>query len=203
MPGGFRLFFKPCLYSAKLVGGKECPASFLNLENRNGTHRLIPLKNRLRDSLTSFRFLQMILMDRIGMPDVPLDVYLFLNFRLLCIVFFISKFWAGKAFISALSGRPGTFLLPGADYSPGIRFKTTAAILAVVQRLLSYNTCRGFQLLRSDNFSWLLHLPGNIELVDSKSRGMLLMTGKIHLIKSWTDYSTVLAAEEKLSPAWH
>ena len=28
-----------------------------------------------------FRCLQMILMDRIGVPDVPPDVYLFLNFR--------------------------------------------------------------------------------------------------------------------------
>ena len=106
MPGGFRLFFKPCLYSAKLVGGKECPASFLNLENRNGTHRLIPLKNRLRDSLTSFRFLQMILMDRIGMPDVPLDVYLFLNFRLLCIVFLFQSFERVKLlFLHLVAGR--------------------------------------------------------------------------------------------------
>ena len=72
------------------------------------------------------------------------------------------------------------FLLPRAYYSPGIRFKTTLAILAVVQCLLSYNTCRGFLLLRSDIFSWLLHLPGNIELAGSKSQGMPVLTGEAH-----------------------
>ena len=41
-----------------------------------------------------------------------------------------------------------------------IRFKTTAAILAVGHPYCSYNTCRGIQLLRSGNFFWLLHLPG-------------------------------------------
>ena len=80
----------------------------------------------------------------------------------------------------AYRGRPGTFLLPGADFSPGIRFKTAAVILAAVQRLLSYNPCRGFQLLRSEIFSWLFHLPGIIELAGSKSRGMLLLTGEAH-----------------------
>ena len=59
-----------------------------------------------------------------------------------------------------LSVRPGTVLFPGVYYSPGIRFKTTAVILAVVLRLLSYNTCRGKQLLRPNSCSWLLHLPG-------------------------------------------
>ena len=71
---------------------------------------------------------------------------------------------------------PGTFLLPGDDYSPPTRFKTTAAILAVVQRLLSCNTCRRYLILLSDSFFLLLHLPGNIELAGSKSRGMLLLT---------------------------
>ena len=64
--------------------------------------------------------------------------------------------------------------------SPGIKFKTAAVILAVVHRLLSYNTSRGFQLLWSDIFSWLLHLPVTIELDSSKSRRMLLLTGEAH-----------------------
>ena len=100
------LFQALFVFGETIVRGKECPASFLNLQNRNGTHRLIPLKNRLRDSLTSFRFLQMILMDRIGMPDVPLDVYLFLNFRLLCIVFLFQSFERVKLlFLHLVAGR--------------------------------------------------------------------------------------------------
>ena len=47
-----------------------------------------------------------------------------------------------------------------------------------MQRLLSYNTCYGFQILRSDNFSWLLHLSGTIELEGSKSRGIVLLAGE-------------------------
>ena len=78
-----------------------------------------------------------------------------------------------------LSGWPGTFLLPGADYSPGSDLNSTAAILAVVQHLLSYNTCRRFQLLRSKNSFWLLHLSGIFALAGSKSRGMLLLTGNL------------------------
>ena len=81
--------------------------------------------------------------------------------------------------------RPGTFLLHGADYSLGIRFKMTAAILAVVQHLLSYNTCRRFLLLRSDSFSWLLHLPGNIVLAGSKSRGIVLLTRETHFCRCY------------------
>ena len=67
-----------------------------------------------------------------------------------------------------------------------IKFKTAGAILAVVQRLLSYNTCLGIQLLVSDIFSWLLHLLGTIELVGSKSRGMLLLTGQAHFCRCYT-----------------
>ena len=78
-----------------------------------------------------------------------------------------------------LSGWPGTFLLPGADYSPGSDLNSTAAIMAVVQHLLSYNTCRRFQLLRSKNSFWLLHLSGIFALAGSKSRGMLLLTGNL------------------------
>ena len=63
-----------------------------------------------------------------------------------------------------LSVRPGTVLFPGAYYSPGIRFKTTAAILAVGQSLLSYNTYRGIQQLRPNNCSLLLHLLGKFAL---------------------------------------
>ena len=43
--------------------------------------------------------------------------------------------------------------------------------MAVVQLLLSYNTCRGFQLLQPNNCSWLLHLLETIELAGSKSLG--------------------------------
>ena len=49
-------------------------------------------------------------------------------------------------------------------YSLQIRFKNTAAILAVVQRLLSNISCRRLLILHSDNSSWLLHLPGHLVL---------------------------------------
>ena len=55
---------------------------------------------------------------------------------------------------------------------------TTVAILAVGQRILSYNNCRGIQLLQSGNFSWLLHLPRKIELAGSSSPGHFLLTGE-------------------------
>ena len=71
----------------------------------------------------------------------------------------------------------GPFSSPGAEYTPGIRFKTAAAILAVGQRLLSYIACRGFMILQWDNSSRLLHLQGLIVLADSKSRGMLVLAG--------------------------
>ena len=77
-----------------------------------------------------------------------------------------------------LSVRPGTFLLPRVDYAPEIKFKTAAVILAVEQHLLSYNTCRVFLILRLDTFSWILHLPGLIELTGSKSQGMLQLAGE-------------------------
>ena len=75
-------------------------------------------------------------------------------------------------------GRFSSPVLNSAKYSPGNRLKTTAAILTGVQLLLSYNTCRGIQLLQWCNFSWLLHLRGNIELAGSKSRGRIIMTGE-------------------------
>ena len=52
----------------------------------------------------------------------------------------LSYFFMECGSVAYLSNTAVTFLLPGADYSPGIRFKATAAILAVGQRLLSYNT---------------------------------------------------------------
>ena len=74
--------------------------------------------------------------------------------------------------------RLGNFLLPRADYySPQIIFNTVAAILAVGQPFLSYNTSHGFPILRSDNSSRLLHFPGLIVLAGSKSREMLVLAG--------------------------
>ena len=93
-----------------------------------------------------------------------------------------------------LSGRPGIILLPGADYAPQIIFKTAAAIQAVVQHLLCYNTCRRFLILRSDSFSWLLHLPWPIILAGSKSRGMLLLAADF---STGAGRSFVLAGEGK------
>ena len=65
---------------------------------------------------------------------------------------------------------PQIFLLPGADYATQIRSKTAAAILAARQRLLSYVTCCGFLILRSEITSWLLHWLATIELAGSKAR---------------------------------
>ena len=42
-----------------------------------------------------------------------------------------------------------------------------------------------FLILRSNNFSWLLHLPDPIVLADSKSRGMLLLTGESHFLRCY------------------
>ena len=111
-------------------------------------------------------------MEHACVPDFSLGVYLILNFR-------SQSFELVKLLLMHLA-KGDVSPPPGADYSLRIRFKTTVAILAVVQRLLSYNTCCGFQLLRSDSFSWLLHLPGNIEFAGSKSRGRILQTGETH-----------------------
>ena len=119
----------------------------------------------------------MILMDRICFPDVPLKV-VFLRFH---IEFSVQSFQRVKLLLlhNAHSKRlllgQEPFSSPGADYPPQIIFKTAAPILAVGQRLLSYNTCRRFLILRSDNFSWLLHLPGLIVLAGSKNRRLHLM----------------------------
>ena len=40
-------------------------------------------------------------------------------------------------------------------------------------------------ILRSDNFSWLLHLPDPIVLADSENRGMLLLTGESHFLRCY------------------
>ena len=65
---------------------------------------------------------------------------------------------------------PDICLLSWANFAPQIRFKTTVAILAVEQRLLSYNTCRRFSILRSEIASWLLNLPAPSELVGRIAR---------------------------------
>ena len=49
------------------------------------------------------------------------------------------------------------FLLPMTDYAPTIRFKTAALVMALEQRILSCITCCRFQILQSENASWLLH----------------------------------------------
>ena len=74
--------------------------------------------------------------------------------------------------LQKLSVRPGTIRFPGAYYWPGIRFKTTAAILAAGQCLLSCNTCRGIQLLRwgnGDGSYW----PGKLILAGVINRILL------------------------------
>ena len=99
------------------------------------------------------------------------------------------------------------FSSPGLTAHRGIKFKTTAAILAVVlysvQCLLSYNTCQGIQLLQSDRFSWLLHLPGTIELAGSKSRGSSYWPGKFILasVVNWI-FLLTLAGESLLFPVY-
>ena len=99
-------------------------------------------------------------------------------------IYFSLTFLVCSAFIKALSKslafRPGTDLFPGTDYSPGNRFKTTSVILAVWQRILSSNTCRGIQLLWPNSCFCLLHLPGKFALAGRNSRGRILLTGEPH-----------------------
>ena len=104
-----------------------------------------------------------------------------------------------------LSVRPGTFLLPGPDYTPHIKFKTAAAILAVGQRLLCYNTCRIFLILRSDNCSsapdyCTCRRPLCWRPVKAVECSYILAADFL-VWKSWM--IILLAAEEKLSPALH
>ena len=75
-----------------------------------------------------------------------------------------------------MAGR-GSFPSPGLTTHWGVVIKLYCSN---PQRLLSNNTCHGFQLLRSDSCSWLLHLLGNVELAGSKSQGSLLLAGKSH-----------------------
>ena len=70
-----------------------------------------------------------------------------------------------------------------------IIFKTAAVILAVQQRLLSYNTCWWFLILGSENFSSPLHLPAPIVLVGSKSRGMLAFSADFLIGAGGTFYT--------------
>ena len=88
----------------------------------------------------------------------------------------------GYAFINALSKS----LVSGQDHfsSPGIRFKSAAAILVVVQRLYSYNTCScdrtsspGYYTCR-ETLSWLAVKAGEC----SCWPGKLIFTGVINRI---------------------
>ena len=121
-------------------------------------------------------------MDRLCFPDVPLEVYSFSNLHLHIVFQFLSLHWV-KLFLMNLAKaqcQAGDNLLPRAYYSPGNRLKTIAVILAGVQLLLSYNTCRGIHFLPQNSCSWLLHLTGKIVLTRSKSQGRLLLTGEAH-----------------------
>ena len=69
--------------------------------------------------------------------------------------------------LAKLSVRPGIFLPPEADRRSYLKL-LRQSWLYIEQRLLSYNTCRGFLILRLDNSSRLLHLPGLIVLAGSK-----------------------------------
>ena len=93
---------------------------------------------------------------------------------------------------------PGTFLLPGADCVPQIRFKTAAAILAVVKRLVIYNLPQIPDLaVRELLLAVLLHLPALIVLAGSKCRGMLLLAADILILKELKGLLYII--EEKLS----
>ena len=121
-------------------------------------------------------------MNRTWVPNVPVKVFFNIQFHKFQVLSGLSFYCYTS---QELGVRPGIFLLPGADYSPQIIFKTAAAILAVPQRLLSFNTCRGFLILRSDNSYRLLHLPGNcffIKSMLSHSLGNLIFAGVMNWI---------------------
>ena len=79
-------------------------------------------------------------------------------------------------------------LFPGAKNSPGFRLKTTVAILAVV---LSYNTCRGFHLLRSDSSPGYCTCRGTLIWRAVKAKewsygpGKLIFAGVINLLANF------------------
>ena len=77
----------------------------------------------------------------------------------------------------------------------------TAAILAMKQCLLNYNTCRRFLILRSVNSSRLLHLPELIVLADSKSRGMLVLAGDFLSCKQLVGVLYLPGKENDLRPS--
>ena len=51
------------------------------------------------------------------------------------------------------------------------------------QRLLSYIICPRFLILRSENSSWLMHLPATLGLAGIKNRGLLLLSRDFISIK--------------------
>ena len=111
-----------------------------------------------------------------------------LLFFLHLLIFLVLSFEQVKLLLLHLAnalGQAGDLSPPrGADYSPHLIFKTAAANLAVEQRLLIRNTCRGFLNLRLDNSSMLLHLPGLI------CQGMLELAGDFLSCKLLSEFYT-------------
>ena len=64
-------------------------------------------------------------------------------------------------------------------FAPQVIFKTDAAILAVEQRLLCYNTCRRSLILRSDNSSGFALAGAHC----AWGAGMLLLAGDLRSFK--------------------
>ena len=118
----------------------------------------------------------MILKESLWVPGVPLDVFFSCHHTYSILSFEGAKLLLmhlAKAYSPTWEFTPPRGWICTKDHI----LNYTAAILAVKQRLLNYNTCRRFLILRSVNSSRLLHLPELIVLADSKSRGMLVLTG--------------------------
>ena len=99
-------------------------------------------------------------MNRSCVPDVPLKVYFFIIYLHFIKVFFKFQVLIGSS-LAKVAGR-GRFSSLGLIMHRRSNLKLLRQSLRYIgQRLLSYNTYCGFLILRSDNFSWLLHLPGN------------------------------------------
>ena len=141
------------------------------------------------DSLTGFFRAAYDFNGYIWVPGIPLMVYFFLYTFSYNVVSL--KFYLGSAFCAALSKSlvlcRGSFSSLGltSDNTQQIIFKTVAAILAVWQCLLSYYctvlyTCCRFLILRSDNFSWLLHLAGHIVLAGRTRAHADTLNGESH-----------------------
>ena len=90
-----------------------------------------------------FVCLQIILMDRIRVPDVLLDVYLFLNISF-HIVFYVQSFERVKLLLLHLAKaywHAGDVSPPWGWLLTGIRFKTTAAINASLAITADFSSC--------------------------------------------------------------